>query len=685
MNKLYLFLALTATFCATTYAGTLGTATVVPNNDVAGGSGTAVVTFTTVGDVPADGKILITFPSGYDLTGTPAASSTGSNAIDGNLVVGVDSQVLTITRDSGSVISAEQYQVSLTNIKNPGVSGGTGAFTIQTTNNGGDEIDINDAVPERTITPAALTGATVVPNNDVAGATGTAVVTFTTINPVPNNGKIVIIFPSGYDLTGTPAASSTGSNAIDGTLTAAVGSANTLTITRAGGGTAMTAKEYQVSLTNIKNPTVSGGTGAFTITTTTATPANIDTVSVTERDIDPADATFSANPADSSGTITANTAVTISSTGAAHICYTVDSATPECTATDCATNKGTKYTSEYSVTATTTIKALGCGGGTNGNSNAVALKTYTWTAANPTFAPAAGAINETKALALTSAGSDAICYTTDGSAPSCFTNNGTCNAGMTYDASSKPSLTQAVIVKAIGCTGAGKSDSAVAQAAYTATAGAVSFSPAAGTITASASVTLSSAVATSVCYTTDGSTPSCYGTNGTCNAGTAYSSAISVAATTTIKAIGCAGASGTDSAVGTAAYTWTAANPTFTPAAGHVAKDTALTLASAGSATVCYRTDGTPACKADGTCEVNSTAYNASSKPTVTTNSTWKAIGCAGTGKSDSSVVTAVYSVPTPTTTTAAPASTTISGASTGAVWSAMVTVLALMGVSSML
>merc|ERR1711937_557854 len=37
------------------------------------------------------------------------------------------------------------------------------------------------------------------------------------------------------------------------------------------------------------------------------------------------------------------------------------------------------------------------------------------------------------------------------------------------------------------------------------------------------------------------------------------------------------------------------------------------------------------------------------------------------------------------TTTTAAPASTTISGASTGAVWSAMVTVLALMGVSSML
>merc|ERR1712100_716679 len=151
------------------------------------------------------------------------------------------------------------------------------------------------------------------------------------------------------------------------------------------------------------------------------------------------------------------------------------------------------------------------------------------------------------------------------------------------------------------------------------------------------------------------------------------------------KAIGCAGAGGNDSAVGTAAYTWTAANPTFTPAAGHVAKDTALTLASAGSAAVCYRTDGTPACKADGTCEVNSTTYDASSKPTVTTNSTWKAIGCAGTGKSDSSVVTAVYSVPTTTTPPAAPASPTISGASTGAVWSAMVTVLALMGVSSML
>jgi len=209
-----------------------------------------------------------------------------------------------------------------------------------------------------------------------------------------------------------------------------------------------------------------------------------------------------------------------------------------------------------------------------------------------------------------------------------------------------------------------------------------------GTITATTTVTLASTGSSHVCYTVDGSTaPDCDGTGCASNKGTKGTS-VSVTATTTIKAIGCGGAGNGDSDVSEKAYTWTAANPTISPAAGNVAADSAVTLTSAGSANICYTWTGTdPACNADGTC-ANSTTYNATAKPTVSATSTLKAKGCAGTGKTDSAVVSAAYTVNVTATTTAAPAApaaTTISGASTGAVWSAMVTVLALMGVSAML
>jgi hypothetical protein len=124
----------------------------------------------------------------------------------------------------------------------------------------------------------------------------------------------------------------------------------------------------------------------------------------------------------------------------------------------------------------------------------------------------------------------------------------------------------------------------------------------------------------------------------------------------------------------------TAANPSFTPAAGNVAKDTALTLASADSITICFRSDGTaPTCKTDGTCNTGSAAYNATAgKPTVTATSEWKAIGCAGTSGTDSAVSAANYTVNVTTTTAAPTPTTTVSGASSEAAWSTMLTVFAI-------
>ncbi len=116
-----------------------------------------------------------------------------------------------------------------------------------------------------------------------------------------------------------------------------------------------------------------------------------------------------------------------------------------------------------------------------------------------------------------------------------------------------------------------------------------------------------------------------------------------------------------------------AADPTFSPASGNVTTGSALTLTSTNATTICLRSGTTaPTCYANGTCGMGSTAYNAAAKPTITAAITWKAIGCAGTGKIDSAVVTAAYDA-TAATTTAAPAS----GASQAA-WSSMLTVFAI-------
>jgi hypothetical protein len=85
------------------------------------------------------------------------------------------------------------------------------------------------------------------------------------------------------------------------------------------------------------------------------------------------------------------------------------------------------------------------------------------------------------------------------------------------------------------------------------------FSPVAGTYasTQTVTITVSSPVGATICYRTDGANPTA-ATPGTCDASsTTYSSALTVSATQTIRAIG-SKAAYTNSSVVTAAYTITA-------------------------------------------------------------------------------------------------------------------------------
>ncbi len=154
------------------------------------------------------------------------------------------------------------------------------------------------------------------------------------------------------------------------------------------------------------------------------------------------------------------------------------------------------------------------------------------------------------------------------------------------------------------------------------------FSPAAGTYGAPQSVAITTATAgATIRYTTDGSTPTA--------SSTVYSGPIGVSAPTILEAV--ATLSGyTDSAVATAAYSFQAATPAFSPSAGSYASAQAVTITSTTpGAAIHYTTDGSTPTAA-------STLYGGPVDVSATT--TLRAIATAA-GYADSAVGTAAYTI----------------------------------------
>ncbi|HWZ95186.1 MAG TPA: choice-of-anchor tandem repeat GloVer-containing protein [Opitutaceae bacterium] len=258
------------------------------------------------------------------------------------------------------------------------------------------------------------------------------------------------------------------------------------------------------------------------------------------------------------GTYTSAPAVTISTTtSGATIRYTTDGSTPTET-------HGTIYSVPVNISATTTLQAIGYGGGRNYDST-VTGGTYTIapSAATPTFSPVAGTYTGAQSVAITSATSGAsIAYTTDGSTPT--ESGGSVTNGTLLSNGGSVSIGANTTLNAIAFA-SGYTDSAVATAAYIINlpqAATPTFSPPGGTYAGTQSVAITSTTSgASIAYTTDGSTPTESGgsvTNGTLlsNGGS-----VSVGANTAFNAM--AFASGyTDSAVATAAYTISEPIPT---------------------------------------------------------------------------------------------------------------------------
>ena len=235
-----------------------------------------------------------------------------------------------------------------------------------------------------------------------------------------------------------------------------------------GGGTTLATIKVDHGSTFISSVVISSGSIAPTITFTIPSKTF-------------GDAAFTLSPtSDSPGAFT----FTSSNTSVATISGSIVTIIANGTSTITATQASSGDYSSATATATLTVGVAG-------------------TVAAPAFSTAAGAIAfpTTITLSSTTAGAT-IYYTIDGSTPTTGSTQGTSVV-----------VNSAQTIKAFAVK-TGWADSSISSAAYTqAQATAPTFSPAAGNITSGTTVTISSAGATAIYYTIDGSTPTTASTN----------------------------------------------------------------------------------------------------------------------------------------------------------------------------
>ena len=268
--------------------GTLSATNVQPASLVAGTVGDVGVTFIISDPLPTDGKIAITFPSGFRLnSGSATAMGDDGASFDGTTSVSVSGQIATITRvgDGDSIDADTVVTLTLTSIKNPPVSGSSKSYIIKTTTSLDTTLDVDTAVRPDIITPGVLGFTDVEPASLVAKAVGRVTVSFTTANPLPGNGDIVITFPSGFGLIGSEVMSLAGDGpSIDG-MTTVVLSEHSVIISRLEGSLVEADTKVFLVLNGIKNPPVSGPTGTYSVKTKTSAGVPIDQATSVPSDI----------------------------------------------------------------------------------------------------------------------------------------------------------------------------------------------------------------------------------------------------------------------------------------------------------------------------------------------------------------------------------------------------------------
>lgn len=251
--------------------GTLLSTNVEPATLTSGVSSTSTISFTMTTSTPKNGKIAVTFPTGFDLT-TVAVLDGTCTSMDGTFTTAVSSQTVTITRaNDGTIEPAGPQTCAIGRVINPG-AGTAGTYTIETQAAAGAAQTIETAsATADTFTAGALTVINVEPRSLIRGLSNTVDVLFTTATSIPITGKIVVVFPDGFNLTG---AGSGTCSTMDGTFATSI-AGNTVTITRSSG-SIQTAAAETCTIAGVINPSSSGLGGTYQVKMQNSAGVTID-------------------------------------------------------------------------------------------------------------------------------------------------------------------------------------------------------------------------------------------------------------------------------------------------------------------------------------------------------------------------------------------------------------------------
>lgn len=229
-------------------------------------------TFNTTATVPANGSVLIALPDGFALTsGTSCTFQAPENVSAVTSQVGPHSVACRLDGDT-RIENGTDVVLQLDGVRNPTTSGPTGTFQVELRDENGTTTGSHEA-PSHEITPHAFSGGPVQSNGDHrAGHVDTHTFDFTLFNTWEADGRLHLVFPSGYaaDAGGQNTSQATFTGGADGTLERVSPSGTTLVFQRTGGSTVSGGASVTVEVIQIRNPTSEGWTEPFTVRTLAA-------------------------------------------------------------------------------------------------------------------------------------------------------------------------------------------------------------------------------------------------------------------------------------------------------------------------------------------------------------------------------------------------------------------------------
>ena len=254
---------------------------VILGSYIAGAEGPASISFSISNPLPFDGHVIIEFPSNFTSINFTAVTAAG---IDGgfNASVGSDGYTIDIHRDGTGTEVATGTNITVTvvdGVKNQLFEGSSDVFPVVKTtlkdstvsiDEASSDVNSNDRAEAVVFIPGGFgEPPTVVLGSSVAGVEGTANLSFTTSNPLPADGHVIIEFPSNFATINTSDARATG---IDGGFIVSVGADGyTVDIQRDGSGMEVDAgKRVHVEVSSgIKNQQFEGPSDIFPMVKTT--------------------------------------------------------------------------------------------------------------------------------------------------------------------------------------------------------------------------------------------------------------------------------------------------------------------------------------------------------------------------------------------------------------------------------